>query len=288
MPWQLVLIFHLFAATALSIHRRAFSQKTSMPATLPPLLYYWLVVVPAGIAVSLVIGDWQIDWTWHVVGQLALMGSLVGLFNWLSFRAFGLLSVAVFQTIFQLFSVTVAIGAWVFLGEELSTVQIAGGVMLIGGALLAAQSMSHEGRSHTKGVVLAVIGSIALGFGVVTEKSLLDQIDIGTYFAVGWGAQAIAIAVIGFGDLRRYGVANISRYDWTNSIIAGFLILAVGFSFIYTITAVDNVAIVALASAFILPMSAIGGYFLLHEKDFDRRLIAALLLGFVGLIITVI
>ena len=191
----------LFFATSVSLNlwRRYFSQKNKLHDKVTPALSYILGVVPLGIIVGLALGDVKADITAKLLFQLVFMALCIGLFNWLSFKSLKQLSVAAFLTLLQLATVTSIILGWVLLGEGLESLQVLGSILLLYGAVLAAQAHQSKRKVPFRGSAasLAVIGAVSLGAGVATEKAILEHVSLSWYFIYGFGLQALALVIIG-------------------------------------------------------------------------------------------
>ena len=282
------MVFFFIASVALALQRRTYSQKTKLPGRVPPALAYVMGVLPLGIIVGLIVGNLSIDWSGITVLSLFFMALFVGLFNWLVFEAARKLTVALFQTIFQIHAVTAAALGWIFLGEGLTGIQIIGGALLLTGAVLAAQSYKQEKKVKLKNsaVFIAILASISLGAGIFAEKVALSSVSLGAYFIIGYALQVVAICAIAYKDLRKLDFKSLSKTEWVDAGKMGVLNAVLGFFFIYALNTADNVALVSLVSTFQMPLIAAAGYFILKEKEVGWKLSLAIITAFVGLILT--
>ena len=66
----------------------------------------------------------------------------------------------------------------------------------------------------------------------------------------------------------------------------GMLGIMGGISYLYTVTAVNNISLIVSLNSFVLPLTALGSYWLLHEREDQKKLWGSIALGMVGVIIT--
>jgi drug/metabolite transporter (DMT)-like permease len=287
MSWQLSLALFFIVTVSHTLWARVYSQKSSLHPKLAPALSYIIGVMPLGIIVSLGISDIHINWDRTTVLLLIAEGAFIGLFNWLSFIAWKKVTVAQFQTVFQLYAITTTSVGWIVLGEKLNNAQMIGSVFLIVGALIAANSGVSKDHKYniSTGVALTALSAILLGLGLVAEKAAIDRMSLSAYFIFGYGAQTIALAVIAIKQLASFKISKISKYDLKGAFILGSLSALGGFFYLYALNKADNIGQVISASTFQLPLSVIAGYIILKEKDNIKRLSIASIIAFIGLVI---
>lgn len=287
MSWQISLVLFFIVSVSHTLWARIYSQKTSLHPKVAPTLSYLIGVLPLGIIVSLVLSGIDITWDKTTVLLLIAEGSLIGLFNWLSFIAWKKVTVAQFQTVFQLYAITTALFGWIILNEKLSNPQIIGSLFLIVGAVIAANSGDSKKQkfNFTSGVTLTALSAVILGLGLVAEKAAIDRMSLSAYFIFGYGAQTLSLVIISIKQLTTLKISSISKYDLNGAFILGALSGLAGFFYLYALNKADNIGQVISASTFQLPLSVIAGYIILKEKDNIKRLSIASIIAFIGLII---
>ena len=288
MSWQVsILLFFIFGVLQ-SLQRRKYSQISKLPSKVVPALSYLTGVLPLGIIVGLSSRNLHINWTGNTIPALATMALFIGIFNWLAFVASKKLTVATFQTIFQIYAVTAVIGGWLLLGETLNSKQVFGSFLLIFGAVLAAQAYKAKVKSKFIGsaAFIGIIASVSLGLGIIAEKASLGKMTLGAYFIFGYLLQTLSLCVIGIVQFKKLEWKSVKKYDWINIIYLGFLDALVGFFYIYAINTSDNVGLVSVTTTFQMPLTAVAGYFILKEKEVGWKLAIGVLIAFAGLIFT--
>lgn len=287
MSWQISIIINFVFAVSNNLWNRIYAQRTKLPSKVPPALSYLMGVMPLGILVGLFSRNIHVDWNSKTILLLITEGAFIGLFNWLAFIAWKTVNVAQFQTVFQLYAITSTLLGWVLLDERLKSIQIVGGVMLIVGALIAANSGDKYRLrlNFSKGVVLTASAAVCLGIGLVAEKAALNQMSLGAYFIFGYAAQTIALLVIAQKDLQKLRWRKISSYDLCVTLLLGVLSACVGFFYIYAIKKADNIGLVTMISTFQLPLSVVAGYLILKERENVIKMSLATAVALLGLIL---
>lgn len=288
MTWQISMLLVFGFSIAQALWRRIYSQKSELPGRVPPALSYLLGVLPLGIIVGLGTGNVWVNWSIETVLILAAMASGIGVFTWLAFEASKQLGVTLFQTLFQLHAVTAIVFGWLLLSEGLNGRQVFGAILLIFGAVLAAQSYKTKEKTRFVGsaVFLGALASISLGIGIVAEKSALSHMSLGAYYIIGYAAQVLAVCLIASRELAKLKWGKVKRSDWWGSGLMGILSAMTGFFFIYALNTADNVSLVTVVGTFQMPLIAAAGYLFLKEREIGWKLASAVAVGFAGLILT--
>jgi drug/metabolite transporter (DMT)-like permease len=293
--WFVALIFFYGFMVAQTLLKRTLAQSSHVPAVLPPFIAYLFGLMPVSVLAGLVLLDHQVQWSGWLVFLLVVQGSLIGVFNWLSFHALKYLPAAHFQTVFQMSSIVIIVLGWLLLSEKLSLMQIGGALLIFVSALLAIWAPMRAHRQSKKpiphlrtGLTLALISTLAMGVGLVTEKAALQYMDIGAYFVYGFGAQTLGLGVLAAPQLTPKTLRTLTRPIVQQATVLGLLSAGVGFSYIYAIQAADNISLVTALKAFALPVLAIAAHYVLRERDDGAMLWTAIALGVVGMVITVL
>jgi uncharacterized membrane protein len=231
----------------------------------------------------------HIDWSWWLVFLLVLEGAAIGLYNKLSFRAIKRLPISHFQTLNQSFNIFVIFGGWILLSEKLSATQLIGVGFILGAAVLSAYAARSKTAARTiqPGTTrLVIIAAAILSIGLIAEKATIGHMDIGAYFIFGFGSQALFTTLIALKDTDKKLLATLSRSDLRNNIIVGMLSAVAGFLYLYTLNAANNISLIISLTSFVLPLTALASYWVLHEREDQKRLWGSIFLGMVGLCIT--
>lgn len=110
--------------------------------------------------------------------------------------------------------------------------------------------------------------------------------DLGGYFIVGFMTQGIGAAAIALPQLVRYPLRTIPGTVVRRSALFGILSCGVGFSYLYALLDAGNISLITALKAFGLPLVAIAAHCFLGERDNNKLLWAAILIGVCGVIIT--
>jgi drug/metabolite transporter (DMT)-like permease len=82
--------------------------------------------------------------------------------------------------------------AWIFLGEQLSGLQYIGAALLVLAPLFTVYKIDLKNEKHLVVGVLWALGVVlGVSLGALYEKTILNSIDIGLYFIIGWTSQGI-------------------------------------------------------------------------------------------------
>ena len=195
------------------------------------------------------------------------------------------------KTIGCLGIVTAIILGWTILGESLTPTQIVGAILLLAAALLAIWAPTrHMGadakRVHLGSVLIAVVAAVTFGIGLVTEKAIAGHMEIGGVFLVGWTTQTLAMVLLAAKDMSSQAIRNFRSYDFKWSTIMGLLSGFTGVFYVYAIVESDNISLVTAITAISFPLTILGAYVLLHERENRLFMWLSIIFGFVGIIIT--
>ncbi len=248
---------------------------------------YVLGIFPLALVVGLLLPH-HVDWSWWVICLLVIEGFAIGLCNKLFVRAIKRLPISLFQTLNQSGTIFVILGGWVLLGETLSMMQMIGVVFILAAAVLSAFAAKSKKRAQPiqPGTVkLVIIAAIIMSVGLLTEKAALGHMDIGGYFIFGIGSQALFVTLIALKDMNKKVWKAVTRSDIRNNVVVGMVGVLGGFSYLYTVSAADNIPLVVSLNSFVLPLTALGSYWLLREREDQKKLWGSIALGMIGVCI---
>ncbi len=288
MDWHISLLFFYVFSVLKSLGQRRYLRKTGLPSSVVAAMNYLLGIFPLALVVGLMLPH-QFDWSWTVVLLLVIEGLAIGLYNKLSFRAIKRLPISHFQTLNQSSTIFIIIGGWILLGETLSAPQLIGVAFILAAAVLSA--FAAKAKAKTKAIQpgtiqLVIIAAIILSIGLVTEKAALGHMGIGAYFIFGIGSQALFVTLIALKDVNKKVRKAISHSDIRNNVVIGVLSMLGGMSYLYTVNAANNISLIVSLNSFVLPLTALGSYWLLHEREDQKKLWASIAVGIVGVSIT--
>lgn len=287
MNWHVsLLIFYVFSVSK-ALGQRRYLRKTGLPSSVVAAMNYLLGLWPLAIVVGLLLPH-HVTWSWWVVLLLIIEGLAIGVYNKLSFRAIKRLPISHFQTLNQSFNIFVILGGWLLLGEALSMTQLIGVAFIIGAAVLsafAARAKTHSLTVQPGTTKLVLVSAVILSIGLVAEKAALGHMDVGAYFIYGLGSQALFVTLIALKDMNKRLWQTVTHSDIRNNIVVGVASALAGFFYLYTVNAADNISLVISLNSFVLPLTALASYWLLHEREDQKRLWASITLGVVGICI---
>ncbi len=288
MDWHISLLFFYVFTVLKSLGQRRYLRKTGLPSSVVAAMNYILGVFPLAIVVGLLLPH-QVTWSWWLVFLLVVEGLAIGIFSKLSFRAIKRLPISHWQTLNQSSTIFIILGGWFLLGETLSATQLIGVIFILGAAVLSAFAAKAKVRARTiePGLVrIVIIAAVILSIGLLAEKSALAHMDIGGYFVFGIGSQVLFVILIALKDMNKKIWKAVSRSDIRNNVVVGMLSALGGFSYLYTVNAADNIPLIVSLNSFVLPLTALGSYWLLHEREDQRKLWGSIALGMIGVCIT--
>ncbi len=286
MDWHISLLFFYVFAVLKSLGQRRYLRKTGLPSSVVAAMNYVLGIFPLALVVGLLLPHHV---SWWVVLLLVVEGLAIGMFNKLAFRAIKRLPISLFQTLNQSGTIFIILGGWILLGETLSMVQIVGVVLILAAAVLSAFAAKAKTRAQViqPGTIkLVIIAAIIMSIGLLTEKAALGHMDVGGYFIFGLGSQMVFVTLIALKDMNKKVWKAVSKSDIRNNVVVGLLSALGGFSYLYTVNAANNIPLVVSLNSFVLPLTALGSYWLLHEREDQRKLWGSIALGMLGVCIT--
>lgn len=288
MDWHISLLFFYVFSVLKSLGQRRYLRKTGLPSSVVASMNYVIGIFPVALVVGLLLPH-HVDWSWWLVLLLVIEGLAIGLYNKLSFRAIKRLPISHFQTLNQSSTIFIIIGGWVLLGETLTAPQLIGASFILAAAVLsafAAKAKSKAKAIQPGTIQLVIVAAAILSIGLVTEKAALGHMDIGAYFIFGIGSQALFVTLIALKDVNKKVRKAISHSDIRNNVVIGMLSILAGVSYLHTVSTADNISLIVSLNSFVLPLTALGSYWLLHEREDQKKLWASIAIGIVGVCIT--
>lgn len=286
MNWHITLGLFYVTSVIKALSQRTYMRRSSLAPSIIAALAALIGIWPLGIIVSIMLPH-SISWSWTTIGLLLIQGFCIGIYGKLSYTAIKRLPISQFQTLNQSFNIFIIILGWLVLGETLTLLQLGGSAFIIASAVvvgLAAHVNDKKNKTQTGAVRLVVIAAAILSVGLIAEKAALGHMDMGAYFIFGFGAQALTMLALAIPDLRK-NTHHISQNDIKNFFIMGAASATVGFMYLYTVKAANNISLIVTLNSFALPLTALASYWLLHERENTKELWIAITLGVIGIII---
>ncbi len=290
MTWQIAIAISTIANVTTILIERRYAQKSQAPATFPSAVSYICGVIPIGLFAGLLIFPHEISWSWWVIFLAATLGCSMALANWLAFIVAGKLNVAALLVIRRIASVMVILLGWTILGETLTMPQFVGGGILLVAAVMAifAPVKNTAGlykKLPRKYVLLAVLGALFLAIGLVTEKALLGHMQVGGIFLVSWLAQGTAMLLLATKDANKQTLRAFRSYEFKWSTLMGVANGIAGVFYVYAIFNSDNISLITAVGTIGLPLTVLGAYIFLKEREHSLLMWASLTVSFVGLLV---
>jgi len=288
MSWHISLLLFYILSVSKALSQRRYLRHSELPSSVIAAMNFILGLLPLAIILGLLLPH-HVEWGIWVVVLLVIDGLAIGLYNKLSFRAIKRLPITHYQTLEQSFNVFVIFGGWVLLGEVLTFTQLIGATFIIGAAVLSAFAARSKVRAQTiqPGTVkLVIIAAIVLSIGLLAEKAALGHMDIGAYFIFGIGSQALFVTMIASRDFTKKVRKQITRSDIRNIAVVSVLSAFSGFLYLYTLNTANNISLIISLSSFVLPLTALASYWLLHERGNQKVLWGSIALGVIGICVT--
>lgn len=286
--WRITLLLFYIFSVSKALSQRRYLRDSDLPSSVIASMNFFLGLLPLAVVVGLLLPH-HIEWSIWLAVLLVIDGLAIGLYNKLSFRAIKRLPIAHYQTLEQSFNVFVILGGWILLNETLSFTQILGAILIIGAAVLSALAARRKAqiqRLQPGTVNLVIIAAIVLSVGLLAEKTALGHMQIGAYFIFGIGSQALFMAMLASRDFTRKVRKKITRTDIRNITGVSFLSALSGFLYLYTLNTANNISLIISLSSFVLPLTALASYWLLHERGNQKILWGSIALGVIGICIT--
>jgi drug/metabolite transporter (DMT)-like permease len=290
MIWQIAIGISIIANVVTILVQRKYSQKTLLPSTFPPSISYLFGVLPIGLLAGLLVFPHEIRWSATLVWLLLLVGVAMAASGASGFYAASKLTVASQLTIFRVCSVVVIVLGWTILGESLNAYQLIGGGLLLAAALLAIWAPVRNSRNPAhdtdwRAIVFALISATTLGVALVTEKALLKHMDVGGVFLVGWTAQTLGMALLATKDISKANLQKVTKHEWKWSTLMGMANGLTGVFYVYALATSDNISLITALTSVVIPLTVLGAYIFLHEREKQLLLWISLVISFLGLLI---
>jgi drug/metabolite transporter (DMT)-like permease len=289
MTWQLAIVISIVANVATILIQRRYAQRSAAPPSFPPAVSYVFGVLPIGLLAGFLVFPHAIRWSWWLVMLLALGGLSMAVSTWTGFRAARHLAVGLNQVIGRLTIVFTVLLGWTTLGEGLTFFQTLGAAILLAAALLAIQAPKHTTDTHTtqlSALTLSIISAIALAVALVTEKAVLGHMNIGGVFLVGWTTQALAMVVLAAKDARPDTLRQFRGLEFRWSALMGLVNGLTGVFYIYAIVHANNISLITSFTAIVLPLTVLGAFIFLGEREHRKIMWISLGISFVGLLVS--
>lgn len=290
MTWQLAFALSMVMGITRKLYLRRYSQTSRVPATIPPAASYVLGVIPVGFIAGFFLLPHHIDWSPWMFLLMVILSAAMSISNWFGFITASRIAVAPQQTIGMLTTVNTILLGWTVLGEGLTTAQFVGGGILLAASVLAIWSpvKTKSGdfkRMDTVTIWLATVSALLLAVGLVTEKALLGHMEIGGIFFVSWGVQALGMVLLASKDLSKAHWQAFRGRELKASTLLGLANGLNGALYIYAIYHSDNVSLIAVLGCMALPLTVLGAYIFLGEREHHTVLWLSLAISFIGLVI---
>lgn len=259
-------------------------QTSNLPLTLIPALIYVFVMYPLAILIALVVGDFRINLTPVAVVALVVQAVVIGYFMLFTFKMNKHVDATQYILITNLYTpVTVAIGVF-FLREPFTSQQGLGTVLLIIGVILVAtKSFDRKIFNLDEHSIKLACLALIFGVGLAAEKVALNHMSVYSYMIVGWGMQ---FALNAFWS-RKYWhlIPKIDFKVWKDLIKIGVVRTGSAFTYVYALSASNNLPLVASMTTFRVPLVFVFSYFLLREKDHLIRRVFGVGVATIGLLL---
>jgi hypothetical protein len=216
--------------------------------------------------------------------QIILSSVAFTIWNALTFLVFRYVDAAIGSLFTTLNLVAVVIISSLTINETLTSMQLVGAVVLFAAILIVLLSHLSKAKRHRWeiGLILTIIGSLAFGAAIASEKYLLDQIGLPTYGVFGFGVQVFMLVILAL-LFRPKHFALYKNSSFVKNVIGlGVVRAGAGLLFVIALVMADNASLVGVLSGLKIIITAILAGVFLHETQLMGRKLVAAMVAFVG------
>ena len=175
--------------------------------------------------------------------------------------------------------------AVVLLKESISTIFIAGSLLLLCGVVVSSfvrPDTKHKQRvSKLKIISLILLMSLSFGFGIMCEKIAIDDANVWTYIMYGWFAQLIGASII-IGIAGKKEIAKVTWSQVWQGLLVGLLGALAGLTFVGALS-ISQLSNTVMATSAKVTLTAFLAALLLKERNQIPLRMLAIGLAIVGL-----
>ncbi len=239
MSWEVLITIHILFSTSYALSFRRLAQRLPHVPHLATALMYLLTIWPIGIGYALYNGDINFNLSAGIWIMLLIAGLLFAGFNFLGWRANTHIDAAQFAVISNLQGVFTVILSGIFLGERLAPIQLLGVVIIVSAAsMVAVKGFTKDTFRIGKWSWVAILSAIFAGAAISSEKFLVGEMSLPTYFILGWGLQTIWMTVLVGKEWRH--LSSLTKVDYRDIVWQGLLRTGAGFAIIHAFLLADS------------------------------------------------
>jgi drug/metabolite transporter (DMT)-like permease len=291
MTWQIFILLHaLFSALGTLQFRAIARVKSSRNSGLVVNAVSFSALYICGLLILPLLGtvssaEFLNNWQIFVVAALFFDAAL-----FLMFKSFTHLDSATGSVLGTSSALFVVIMASVFFGERFSVGQLVGVALLVPCifyVLLLARKhhrlLNFKDISWIHGFWLMIASCLCLAFAHILEKDILTRTNIATYVAYGWLLQAIGAWVL-YLLFGQHAKKAFKDYKLIRSALQlGVLRAATGIFFVFALVESNSVSLVTVIANFRIIIVAVLAGWLLSERKFYYKKLAAAAISVVAL-----
>jgi drug/metabolite transporter (DMT)-like permease len=174
------------------------------------------------------------------------------------------------------------------IGEGLTLRQLIGGLILMASMqlILTINISKYKHRRLGKAIMLSLLASLFYGLATVTEKYLLNRVNLPTYLTFGWGFQFLGAVIVSL-ILGKSMHANFkllkSKSFWKYGLPASLLRMLSGLLYIISLRLANNLSLISALTGLKIILTAILATLILRETKFIVRKLQSAVLAATGI-----
>jgi len=283
MTWQTAITLHIVFGALFNILQREFSRKrlfdARVAAGLTLLVAWFLGSIYAAASGAVDFSFPSSIWIYTLVSGFLFAGGLT-----LRFKAVERIDAADMQLINNL-SIIVGIGTVsIWLGEQLEGIEYLGAFLILAAAAITTQQRKATARVR-RYLWIAVLSALVFGIATSFERYILLDMNIQTYFVIGWGFQTAWALAIGGRKLKQ----SIPR-SWEEFApigLIGLSLFAAGSMYVAATHLTDNASIINSLRAVKIPLTLLAATYFLRERGGLGRKTISTVLAATGIVLIV-
>lgn len=288
MLWLIAVAGELIFETLIALRYRRLAQGDERLALVRTAGMYIFGVFPiaVGYAVSTGIDVGRVTRdAWALIVVASLLFSIANI--WI-YKAYAHIEASLYTLVSISKSVMVVVLASIMLHDPMSVWQWIGSVLVIGASLIFALASYKRSRRRIITIFagVAFVASVVSGIATIAERYILGVVPVGTYVLLGWGFQALILAIVVFagGSLRALHETSRDKHVVGIGILRGLA----GICIVYALAATQNAALIGSLMASKVIVIAIASYIFLKERSMPRLRITLACIATIGLLMIVI